>query len=317
MKHLESAFSGKNNLWRYAVMLVAVFVAINTVGGIPLYISMIISAASDPGSLTELAGNPSDLSVLGLSPLTSLFMMLFPFLIGLITFWILFRHLHLRPFLHVLNGRSAARWGRFFVSALSWTIISFIYLFIYKGLDPSNFTVNNLSGSIFILVGISVLLIPFQAAFEEVIFRGYLMQGFAVLVKNRWVPLIITSLVFGLLHLPNPEVREFGFLAMIPQYVAFGLLFGIATILDDGIEIALGAHTANNVFLSIMVTNSSSTLQTPAVFEQIEILPWIEFGGLLMAGLLFLFLMGRIYNWGSISLLFGKIKEDEPDSYSP
>jgi membrane protease YdiL (CAAX protease family) len=317
MKHLESAFAGKNSLWRYAVMLVAVFIAINTIGGIPLYVSMITEAATSPDSLLQLSKNPSDLSILGIGPLEGLVMMLFPFLVGIFAFRILFKPLHLRHFNNVINGTSSIRWNRIVVSALVWTTISLIYLFIYKGFDPSNFKLNNISSSLYILVAISLLLIPFQASFEEVIFRGYLMQGFAVLVKNRWLPLILTSLGFGLLHLPNPEVKEFGLLAMLPQYVMFGLLFGITTILDDGIEIALGAHTANNIFLSIMVTNSSSTLQTPAVFEQLEIMPWIEFGGLILSSLLFLFVMGRLFNWGSFRVLLGRLSQEEGQNYSP
>ena len=63
---------------------------------------------------------------------------------------------------------------------------------------------------------------------------------------------------------------------MMPQYVLFGLIFGIITVLDDGIEAAIGAHAANNIFLCIMVTNDSSALQTPAVYEQHNIYPWTE-----------------------------------------
>jgi len=38
--------------------------------------------------------------------------------------------------------------------------------------------------------------------------------------------------------------------------------------MDDGIEVAMGAHTANNIFLCIFVTNSSSALQTSALYVQ-------------------------------------------------
>ncbi len=75
----------------------------------------------------------------------------------------------------------------------------------------------------------------------------------------------------------NPEVKEYGFLTMMPQYILFGLIFGVITILDDGIEAAMGAHTVNNVFICIMVTNKSSALQTPALYEQKNVFPWTEF----------------------------------------
>jgi membrane protease YdiL (CAAX protease family) len=96
-------------------------------------------------------------------------------------------------------------------------------------------------------------------------------------------------------------------LAMMPQYILLGLIFGIITILDDGIEAAMGAHTANNVFLCIMVTNSSSALQTPALYEQHNVYPWPEFAGIFVAGIIFIIVMKKIFKLQDLSLLFGKI----------
>lgn len=311
MKHLESAFKGKNSFWRYLVMFVAVLLAINTIGSVPLYIAYFTKASTNPEIIGKMAANPSDWSVLGYDPNIGLLLMIFPYIIGLFAFLLLVKPLNNRTFKQTINGTSSIRWNRFFVSAFIWILLSAAYLFIYKEYDPSNFTINNTSFTLLILVGLSVLFIPFQAAFEEILFRGYFMQGFAVLVMNRWFPLIITSVLFGLLHAFNPEVKEFGFFTMIPQYILFGLLFGITTILDDGIEIALGAHTANNVFLSIMVTNSSSILQTPALYEQQNIYPWIDFGGLVVSALVFLIIMRMIYQWDDITLLWQKVRKEE------
>src|SRR5665811_853521 len=134
------------------------------------------------------------------------------------------------------------------------------------------------------------------------------MQGFATLLRNRWFPLIMTSVFFGLMHAFNPEVKEYGFLTMIPQYVLFGLIFGIITILDDGIEAAMGAHSANNIFLCIMVTSESSALQTPALYQQYTIHPWKELFAFVVLGILFILIMKMIFKWDNFSVLFGKIK---------
>jgi hypothetical protein len=150
------------------------------------------------------------------------------------------------------------------------------------------------------------LFVPFQAALEEVVFRGYLMQGFALLLKNRWFPLIITSVLFGLLHAFNPEVKEFGFFTMIPQYISFGLFFGLAAILDDGIEVSMGAHAANNIFLCIMVTSESSSLKTPALYLQATTNPGSEFVGLILSGILFIWILKLIFKW-DFSNLFSNI----------
>jgi membrane protease YdiL (CAAX protease family) len=309
MNHLESAFSGKNMFWRYIVMIAVILIASNTVGALPLLVALGIRAVSHPEVLQQLAANPNDYSVIGLDPNTGLVMMLFPFLAGLGAYFLLIKPLNNRTFISTLNGTGKIRWNRFFISALVWIILSFLYLFVYMKVDPANFSINNKSASLIVLVLISVAFIPFQAAFEEVLFRGYLMQGFGVLIRQRWFPLIMTSVLFGLMHAFNPEVKEYGFLTMIPQYILFGLIFGVITILDDGIEAAMGAHTANNVFLCIMVTNKASALQTPALLEQNNIYPWTEFTGLLLSGIALVLILKVIFKWNDFSLLWKKIEK--------
>jgi hypothetical protein len=288
-------------------MFAIVLIVANTLGAVPLLVAMFLKSGSNPAVFSQFAANPNDYSVIGVDTTTGFIIMLFPFLAGLLAFILLVKPLNNRTFRMTINGTGKIRWNRYFISAGLWMILSFLYLFFYLKLDPANFTINNKTASLIILSLVSVLLIPFQAAFEEVLFRGYLMQGFAAMVRNRWFPLIMTSLLFGLLHAFNPEVKKFGFLTMIPQYVVFGLIFGIITILDDGIEAALGAHTANNIFLCIMLTTESSALQTPALYEQYKIHPWTEFVALIVTGIIFIMILKMIFRWGKFSLLFRKI----------
>jgi membrane protease YdiL (CAAX protease family) len=309
MNHLESTFAGKNSFWRYSVMIAAVLVAANTLGAVPLLIAMAARSVTNPDVFSQLAANPNDFSSLGLDPNSGLVMMLFPFVAGLVTFILLVYSLNNRTIKQTINGTNKIRWSHFFISGLIWLLLSVVYLFVYMKIDPSNFTINNTTVSLIILIVITILFIPFQAAFEEVLFRGYLMQGFASVLKNRWFPLVMTSLMFGLMHAFNPEVKEFGFYTMMPQYIVFGLIFGAITILDDGIEAAMGAHTANNIFLCIMVTNKSSALQTPALYVQNNIAPWTEFAGLLISGIVFILVLKYIFKWEGFSLLFGKITD--------
>ncbi len=299
MNHLESSFTGKNAFWRYFIMIVAVFAVSNTIGSIPLLVSMF----RNPAAIGEIATNPGDLTPLGLNPITGFVFLLIPFLVALGAFIFLIRPLNQRDTMTVINGTGTFRWDRFFISAGVWLAVSVVYLFVNMKLDPENFTFNNLTSSLVPLIIVTILFVPFQAAFEEILFRGYLMQGFTVTFRNRMIPLILTSLLFGLMHSFNPEVDEFGFLTMIPQYVVFGLIFGIIAIMDDGIESAIGIHAANNAFLCIIITNESSALQTPAVWEQHTIHPWTEFAAMIMMGLVTILILRNIFNWGSFGLL--------------
>lgn len=303
MRHLESAFTGKNHPWRYIVMLVAVFLASNTIGAIPLFLVYLVAVLTDPSAAESISANPADLAALNTGPNLALAVMLVPFAISLVAFALIMKPLHNRPFLSVINGTGSFRWNRYILAFTVWASISVVYFLIYMQGEPQNFELNNNSITLLYIALVALLLIPFQAGLEEVVFRGYLMQGFGIMSRNRWVPVLLTSLLFGLLHSFNPEVKEYGFFAMMPQYMVFGLIFGIATVLDDGIETAMGAHAANNIFLVIMVTHESSALQTPALYRQLEVIPWLEFGGLVVSGLLFLLIIKYLLKWKSGVLL--------------
>lgn len=311
MSHLGSALSSKNALWRYVVMLVAILIASNTIGSIPLLIPFFKALMSDPSVAEKIAANPSDFSALNVDPNYGLFMMLFPFVAALAAFAILVKPLHERTFRSTVTGKSRFRWSHFFIAFAVWIILSGIYLFAYMKVEPSNFELSNTTISLLFISLIAFALIPFQAGMEEVVFRGYLMQGFGAMLNYRWFPLMMTSFLFALMHAMNPEVKEYGFYTMMPQYIAFGLIFGIVTLMDDGIEAAIGAHAANNIFLVIMVTHESSALQTPALYEQKAIYPWTEFTGLVISGIVFIYVMKLIFGWKDFSKVFGRIERED------
>jgi membrane protease YdiL (CAAX protease family) len=317
MYHLESSFTGKNAFWRYLIMLIAIFTATNTIGAIPLLIAMGLKTRVDPDIISILSENPNDLSPLGYDPNLNLLILLFPFIIGLLTFLLLIKPLNSRTLAVTINGTGSFRWRRFIISAFIWVSLSALYMFIVVKFDPSNFSLNNTSATLIPLIVISCLFVPVQASFEEIVFRGYLMQGFTVLLRNRIFPLIMTSLLFALMHSLNPEVGAFGFWTMMPQYILFGLIFGLITILDDGIEAAMGAHTANNAFLLVMNTNKSSALQTDALYEQINIYPWLEFGSLLVMGILTVIILKHIFKWKDFGVLLEKVGPDKDLAHMP
>ena len=50
MRHLQLSFSGNNAIWRYVVLIGAVFIAANTIGGIPLIIGFATRTVNDPAA---------------------------------------------------------------------------------------------------------------------------------------------------------------------------------------------------------------------------------------------------------------------------
>ncbi len=151
---------------------------------------------------------------------------------------------------------------------------------------------------------------------EEYLFRGYLMQGIGVLAKNRWVPLILTSFTFGLLHLANPEVEKLGNIIMI-YYIGTGFLLGIMTLMDEGLELALGFHAGNNLIAALLVTADWTVFQTNSVLKDIsEPTAGIDIlFPVLIVYPIFLFIMARKYKWTNWKeKLFGKVEKPITES---
>ena len=121
----------------------------------------------------------------------------------------------------------------------------------------------------------------------------------------------LQRLAFGLLHGTNPEVDRFGFWVAMPQYILMGLLLGLVAIWDDGLELALGLHLANNVISSLVVTHDASALQTHALFK--DMAPTASHTDtvvMLVCGIIFLWICNRKYKFFSKINLWGKVERE-------
>jgi membrane protease YdiL (CAAX protease family) len=300
MNFLERALDGQNHFGKYlGVILLGVILA-QIVGAIPLVIVASVVGATDPLNMVEF----------GISKNWSLFLAILPFVCTLFfTIWLI-KEMHKRTFSETVNGTRKIRFGRIGIGAAVWAILMAIYVIIDYSLDPKNF-VMQLDWTKFVgLIVLTLFLIPLQTTAEEVVFRGYLTQGIATWTKNRWVAILIPGLLFGLMHFANPEIEEFGFWITMPQYVFFGLLWGLISVLDDGIELAIGMHAANNVFLSIFLTHSSSAMQTDALFEMQQINPAKELIVLIAVGLIAFAYFAHRYKW-NFAILNQKVEKEQ------
>ena len=297
MKHLESALNKRNSFWKYIVVLFISFILASFVGDVPLMIVAVIKIIQNVGDMVSGMAMMSDPTALGISSNFAFVLLLFPLVLGFFILLFFIKLLNGQSFQEVINGTTKVRWPRFFTGAACWSLLMLIPLVIQYFIFPSVFTFQLDITSFIPLVFISLILIPFQTSFEELAFRGYLAQGLGNLTKNRWAVLIIPSLIFALLHVANPEVKEFGFFIMMANYLSMGLILGLVSILDDGIEVAMGIHAANNIFASLFVTHASSAFQTDAVFSIKEVDP---VGGLIevvIAGTLLILFLYKRYGW--------------------
>ena len=315
---LEQGNKGRNEIGRWVAMIIIVVIVSQIVGAIPIQI-LISSKLSENPDLHPNPENFLDLAAYEIDPLTGFALMMIPFILGLFSLLILIKPIHGRSVRSLLTGNKDFRWKRFFWAAGIWFLLMAIYSIFATLSGYQNIKLQFDPKTLLILTGLSVLLLPLQTGFEEVFFRGYLMQGFSRILKFRWMPLLATSIIFGGLHIFNPEVKEFGLFISLSQYVWFGIIFGICVLMDDGIELAWGVHAMNNIFLAVFFTQDSSALQTPALFRITAFNPLLDLIAFLILSTLFIYLARTKFKWAKWTILLEKIehKITQEEDYLP
>lgn len=158
--------------------------------------------------------------------------------------------------------------------------------------------------SLVILVGIHMFL-----QMKEVYLKPA-YKTFNASFQFKFTPLIITSLIFGLLHLANPEVGKLGY-SILFFYIGTGLFLGIITLMDEGMELALGFHAGNNLVGIILVTANWTAFQSESLLKDVAE-PSIGFDvflPLLIVYPIFYIIMAKMYKWNHWKeKLFGKIE---------
>ncbi|WP_167132546.1 CPBP family intramembrane glutamic endopeptidase [Paramicrobacterium chengjingii] len=86
---------------------------------------------------------------------------------------------------------------------------------------------------------ISVLLVPFQAAAEEYVFRGFLMQTIGGWLRHPLFSVLLPMPVFVVAHGYDPLGQA--------SVAAFAIVAGWLTIRTGGLEAAIGLHVVNNL----------------------------------------------------------------------
>lgn len=250
--YLKQAEKGKNEFWRYLVVNLAV-IAVAMVVSVVLAVGLV---------LVEGTTNIREFSAMGM-----LLAGMLPFPFALVTLLLGVRYLHGRKVMTLVNPSGRFAWGRFLVSGVLWFVLSAAFDIVLSRLQPGNY-VWSFNFKRFLPYFIAaVILTPIQTSTEEFIFRAYLQQGLSRLSPRLWLPIIVSSLVFGLLHGANPEVGLYGMLYTLPVYIGIGVLLAWATLRSQSLELALGLHLANNLYAGLMVTFPGSSLPSPALFS--------------------------------------------------
>lgn len=298
---------GRNKALYYILGFVVSLIVGQVIGVIPLLVLMFAKGKLDDSVLS----NPA---ALGVSTNTFFVLMLLPFIVGFLLLWLFIRFVHKKRFIVSLTAFERFDWKKLWFAFGLWMLFSVVIELISYGINPSNYEFNYKGSSFWILLVLSVTLLPIQTSFEELLFRSYLMQGIGMIKPYRMIPFVVTSVAFGLMHIANPEVGEYGNVILI-SYIGIGFLLGLLTILSDSMEFALGLHAANNIYSAVFVGFKSSALPTDTLFYTKELK--VDLGtNLMFIGVLIVFywIVNKRYKLLPLSALWQRFDVPSNDS---
>ena len=306
--YIEQAYKGLTEKWRYAVGILIIFFGWQILGGIPLMLALFLKSDNFISDATDMEAMGQ---TLGLNYF--FFLILLIFVVAMASLWLVVRFVHKLPFKNFTTSRSKVDWNRITFSFLLWGTISVGLMFLDIYLTPENYVFNFKPVPFFTLLIIAIVMVPVQTSFEEYFTRGYLMQAIGIASKNRWLPFLITSSLFGILHIFNPEVKELGY-GILVYYIGTGFFLGILTLMDEGLELPLGFHAANNFFTAILVTADWTAFHTNSIYKDVSepILGWDVLFSVFLVYPILLFIFSKKYGWTHWKeRLFGRVMTKE------
>ncbi len=258
-----NAAIGRNSWWRWVLGVLAIIV---------IWLGMGIAAALGGCaaiSATDIFGLAceSGESITGDGfLLVNLALAVIGFAFGILAVWGVARLLHRKSFRQVVTGRASFDLGRYFFGALVALLIGVVVFLGNRFILQTEMTYQAPNWGFLLFSVAALVLVPIQAGFEEVFFRGYVLQGLILLARNKVLVAIVAAIVFALPHLANPEPGEFGIVTYAVALLLSGLFFAVMVLLDGGIELAAGYHAVSNIFTGLVANTEVAAISTPSLF---------------------------------------------------
>lgn len=265
---IEKAKNIKNNWWRYFLVgPLIIFTFWQIIGAIPLGVGFALNADFEN---LEMDGSNDMMAIFSVFPSKNIGLALFllTFTFGCLGLYLTIKFIHNQSIKSLTTSRDKIDYSRIFYSFFLVVGITVLFMPIDLFLSPDEYELTFNLNQFLILLIICLTLLPLQTSFEEYLIRGYLLQGIGITSKSRFLAFTIPSILFGLLHFANPEIDKLGN-AFIFAYIFMGFFLGLITMMDEGLELALGWHYANNLMAALFITADWSVLQTDSIYKYI------------------------------------------------
>ena len=294
MEFIDQAKTGRNSFFSY-LSGVLVILTLFILGNSLLFFYLSIQFPNE----TMDSWTPTRISnYLGKTEL--LFWLTLPFTLVFCGLIIHINKVHGRLVKSIFTGKSKFDWKRVFFSfglifgilslslfVQNWFTLDLQFQFDYRKFIP--------------LLFVSLIMLSLQTTCEELIFRSYLLQGLKNRLLNSKAAVLISGIMFGAIHIGNPEIQAIGYHILI-YYIAVGIFLGLITLFDNGLELAIGYHAANNIFAALVVTNDWQAFQTDALFldKSQPGFAWDILVGILVVLPMIFLIFYKKYNWQSL-----------------
>jgi uncharacterized protein len=227
--------------WRPVVGMILVGVGMIVVAPLVLMPVLLAGVAIEGGPFWESFEKAATLQAIGPSSLLYLNLTLGS---TILVTWFVMRVIHrMRP-RWLTSVAPKMRWKFFFI-CIGLAVLALIAQIVVSALMPGaqeadvTQQVNDFTTTTAVLAVIVLLTTPLQAAGEEYVFRGYLMQALGSLLNNKWVALLVTATLFALAH----GVQNF---PLFFDRFMFGLIAGWLVVRTGGLEAGIAMHILNN-----------------------------------------------------------------------
>ncbi len=141
-------------------------------------------------------------------------------------------------------------------------------------LDPDSVqSPSPFGGKVLVMLVLVLALTPFQAAAEEYVFRGYILQLVGSWTRFAWIPVVVTVPIFAIGH-------DYNIWGLIDVGL-FGLMAAVLVIRTGGLEAGIAAHTFNNI--AILAFESLGMLSDSEGGGPLDLIPTVVMNLLFLA----------------------------------
>jgi len=172
--------------------------------------------------------------------------------------------IHRRPLLTLVTAAPRVSWKRIAQGFAVWFGLNCLCGFGEYLIAPQTYVFHWDPVVFGAFLPLALVLTPVQTTAEELFFRGYLVQGLSLVSRRPLFLAGVSGALFALPHLANPEM-EANPAALGLSYFLTGVLLTLCALRDGSLELAIGAHAANNLFGAVVLNFSGSIFQTPAL----------------------------------------------------